>query len=149
VLLIWTPPGADPREFIFRVDELTPDLYEPIEQVGPWDNLDDFVEAVMQSNRRAWRVALWTCLRRDDEPDLGLAAVQPRPGEISMRYEPAEELAMAEMALATPGLPEDRRAFYEAALPELRERAGKAGPGDVPSPPDDAPTAGTSQTSSD
>lgn len=148
MLIVWTPPGREARTLTFRVEDLTPDLYEPLEQVGPWDNLDDFVDAVMSSNRRAWRAALWTCLRRDDDPALELDDVQPKPGELAMRYEPAEELLMAEAALLDPGLPADRRAFYEGVLPGLREAAGKEpAPDGAASATGDAPTDGTSPTS--
>ncbi len=124
--------GADPREFVFRVDELTPDLYEPIEQAGPWDALDEFTRLLRASNLRAWRVALWTCLRRDDDPTLPLDAVQPRPGEVAMRYEPDEELLLAETILLDPDLTPGDRAWWEDKLPALREAAGKA-----PDPADD------------
>ena len=153
MLVIYTAAGEQPRQYVFRVDELTPDLYEPIEQVGPWDALDGFVEALMAGNRRAWRVALWTCLRRDalaaGGEDVDLVDVTPTAGQLVLRYEPAEELLMAEAALADPGLPADRRAFYEGILPGLREAAGKADEGPAASGPDDAPTGGTSPTSSD
>jgi hypothetical protein len=146
--LTWTPPGSDPRDLTFRVEDLTPDLYEPIEQVGPWNSLSDFADAMQSGNRRAWRVALWTCLRRDDDPTLQLDDVQPTPAQLTMRYEPEEELLIAEAILTNPDLAPDRRAFWEEQLPALRAAAGKADPGDEASPPGDAPTAGTSPTSS-
>lgn len=147
--LTWTPPGGDPREFLFRVEDLTPDLYEPIEQAGPWESLTEFERTFRAGNRRAWRVALWTCLRRDDDPAIRLDDVQPKAGDLAAHYEPDEQLLIAEAILADPDLSDGDRAFWQAQMPELRAAAGKADPGGEASPPGDAPTDGTSPTSSD
>lgn len=144
--IIWTPPGGEARDFLFRPEDLTPDLYEPIEAVGPWASFGEFVTAVRAGKLRAWRVALWTCLRRDDDPTIELDAVQPAAGEVQARYEPAEELLMAETILLDPDLTPGEREWWEQQLPALRIAAGKApDPADdaAASPPDDGPGAGT------
>jgi len=139
--LIWTPPSGEPREWIFRTEELLPHEYEPIEECGggAWDNLEDFDLAMRRSMRKAWRVALWICLRRD-RPDLRLAEVVIRADELAMRYEPFEELAIAELALADPDLSEEARDFWARELPTLQAAAGKA---PVPSGGADEQPAGT------
>jgi len=149
--VIWTPRDGDRREFTFRVEELGPTEYEPVEDAGgsSWDNLEDFEKRIRSGSRKAWRVALWVCLRREHS-GLALEDVQPRADEIEMGYEPAEELLIAELILADPALPAEKRSFWEAQMPGLRAAAGKGEPGTGPgpSPTLDAPTDGTSPTSS-
>lgn len=148
MILIYTPKDAEPRELVFRPDDLVPDEYERIELLGYWPALPEFIAACQASQRTAWRVALWICLRRDD-PTLGLDAVQPRPLDLQMRYEPDEELALAQAYLADPDLPDGMRTLLEANLPALLEAAGKApATGPAPSDTSDAPAGGTSSTTS-
>lgn len=146
MILIWTPADAEPRTFTFRPDDMPPAEYEAIEDVGRWASLEEFNDAVRASARSAWRVALWICLRREN-PALALDDVQPKPLEVSMSYEPAEELALAEIGLADPETPDDLRAMFEARRLEL---LGKDRPGTAPepSPTSGEPAAGTSPTTS-
>ncbi len=147
MILVWTPADAEPRTFTFRPDAMPPAEYEAIEDVGRWLSLDDFNDAVRASSRTAWRVALWICLRRDN-PTLTLDDVQPKPLEVSLSYEPEEELALAELGLADPDTPPDLRAMFEARRRELTVHLGKdqPGPDPAPSPTSDEPAAGTSPT---
>lgn len=149
MILIWTPADAEPRTFTFRPDDMPPAEYEAIENHGRWASLDDFNDAVHASSRTAWRVALWICLRRDN-PALTLGDVQPRPLEISMSYEPTEELALAELGVADPDTPPDLREMFEARIHELTVQLGKGQPGTAPapSPTSETPAAGTSLTTS-
>ena len=147
MILLWTPADAEPRTFTFRPDDMPPAEYEAIEDHGRWASLDDFNDAVRASSRTAWRVALWICLRRDN-PALALDDVQPRPLEVSMAYEPTEELALAELGLADPDTPADLRAMFETRRQELTVLLGKGRPGTAPepSPTSDEPAVGTSPT---
>lgn len=131
MIVTFTPAGGSPREFAFTTTELLPEEYEPIEALGRWASLDEFDAAVRASSRTAWRVALWVCLRRD-QPGLELEDVRPRANEIRFRYDPEEELAVAEMQLADPDLPAQFRELIEAALPDLRRAVGND-PGPLPS----------------
>jgi hypothetical protein len=148
MLILWTPKDADPWEFVFRVEELGPEEYEPIEAHGAWESVEAFDEAVRSGSRTAWRVALWICLRRET-PDLDFDDVRPRPYDVVVNYEPAEQLLMAEVMLADPDLPAGTRSQLEASLPDLRETVGKDDPSTGPalSPPVDGPPGGTLATS--
>lgn len=149
MILVWTPADAEPRTFEFRPDSMPPAEYEAIESHGRWASLDEFNDAVRASSRTAWRVALWICLRRDN-PALSLDDVQPRPLEISMAYEPEEELALAELGLADPDTPPELRDAFETRRQELTARLGKdrPGPAPAPSPTSETAAAGTSPTTS-
>lgn len=146
MLLHWTPPTGDPRTFIFRPDDLRPAEYEPIEALGTWPSLAEFTLACQASQRTAWRVALWVCLRRDD-PAVELDAVQPTPLELAMEYEPDENLALAELNLADPDCPPELRALLEASMPDLLAAAGKA-PGPAASRTSAGRAGGTSRSTS-
>ena len=141
MIVTYQPAGSPPQTFPFRPFDFLPEEYEPIEALGLWESLEAFDRAVRRSQRTAWRVALWVCLRRET-PDLTLDQVQPRASEVEMSYDPDEELAIAELQLADPDIPDALRAVLEANLPDLRRAVGKdPGTGDpVPSPPDAAPT---------
>lgn len=142
MIVTYTPAGSPPQTFPFRPFDMGPEEYEPIEALGLWESLEEFDRAVRHSQRTAWRVALWTCMRRED-PDLTLDKVRPRASEVAVRYEPDEELAIAELTLADPDTAPALRAVLEANLPDLRRAVGKdPGTGDpTPSPSDDAATA--------
>lgn len=131
--ILWTPPDGPDREFAFRVEDLGPEDYEPIEEHGAWASVEDFDRAVRASSRTAWRVALWICLRRET-PGLALADVRPKPYELVLAYEPAEQLLLAEAMLTDPDLPADQRAMFEATLPDLRAAVGKGEPSTAPAP---------------
>lgn len=141
MIVTYTPAGSPPQTFPFRPFDMGPEEYEPIEALGLWESLEAFDRSVRQSQRTAWRVALWTCLRRET-PDLTLDQVRPRALEVAVRYEPDEELAIAELTLADPDTPVDLRAILEANLPDLRRAVGKdPATGDpTPSPSADAAT---------
>lgn len=142
MIVTYTPAGSPPQTFPFRPFDMGPEEYEPIEALGLWESLEEFDRAVRHSQRTAWRVALWTCMRRET-PDLTLDQVRPRALEVAVRYEPDEELAIAELTLADPDTAPALRAVLEANLPDLRRAVGKdPGTGDpTPSPSDDAATA--------
>lgn len=133
MLLTWTPADQPAREFVWRSKELLPAEYEAIEDIGRWQSLDEFDAAVLANNRGAFRVALWICLARED-PDLPLQAVQPLPYDLGMRFEPAEELVIAEARLADPTLGDADRATFERIAAERRVELGKAEPPTAPAP---------------
>ena len=117
MIVTYTPAGSPPQTFPFRPFDMGPEEYEPIEALGLWESLEEFDRAVRHSQRTAWRVALWTCMRRET-PDLTLDQVRPRALEVAVRYEPDEELAIAELTLADPDTAPALRAVLEANLPD-------------------------------
>lgn len=131
--LLWTPPDAEPREFRFTPDDLTPAEYEPIEALGTWASLADFEADCRAGKRTAWRVALWICRRRDD-PDLSLADVQPRSGDLALLYDADEALAIAEVMLADPDLDDLMRAQVQDKVVALREQVAAEGKDPSPAP---------------
>lgn len=96
--ITYRPAGGERRSFRFRPAELRSVEAEAIEFVGGqvWDNFDDFGRLFLSGSRRAWRAALWTCLRRTD-PSLAFDDLDVGVYEVLVEWD-EEELARIEAA---------------------------------------------------
>ena len=90
--IIYTPTDGEKREFIFRPGELTNVETEMIEIQGgeAWDTYEDFGRKFMSGSMRAYRAALWICLKRQD-PKIKFLDVSFRVDELDVDLEDDEK----------------------------------------------------------
>ncbi len=84
--ITYSPAGLPPHVIDFDVDDLTSDEADRIEQAGgtQWDTYGGWIDQFNSAGWRAWRVALWVCLRREGRPDLAFEEFKPRPNEVAI-----------------------------------------------------------------
>ena len=116
--LIYAPKGEEQRTYEFDTETLSGPEAELVEDAGglKWETYGEWVGQFFRGGWRATKVALWVCIRRDNEK-LGF-----------------EELANL--------APSDLLVDYTTD----EEDAGKDSEGEDATEPDDSPTASASPT---
>ena len=91
--IIYTPSDGERQEFIFRPGELTNVEAEMIEIQGgeAWDTYEEFGRKFMNGNMRAYRAALWICLKRHQDPKIKFMDVSFRVDQIDVDLEEDEK----------------------------------------------------------
>lgn len=89
--ITYVPIDGEKREFIFRPGELTNLEAELIEIQGGeiWDSYEEFGRLFMNGNMRAYRAALWVCLRRE-QPRLKFNDLSFRVDQLNVELEEDE-----------------------------------------------------------
>lgn len=108
--LIYTPADGDRQEFIFRPMELFSFEAEKIEELGgsAWDTLEQFGDLFVRGNRKAWRAALWTMLRREN-PKLKFVELVVQVRELNVELEDEEMASARELVENDQELSDDDR----------------------------------------
>lgn len=87
--IIHKPVDGERKEYTFRPGELSNFEAEAIEDRTDW-NWEEFAAKFMNGNMRAYRAALWTCLRREN-PRIKYDDVSFRVDEIDVDLEEDEK----------------------------------------------------------
>lgn len=110
--LIWSPPGGEKQDFIFKPwDVMSPDA-EAIELVGgeAWTTYDEFVPLFHKGHRRAMRAALWICRRTAGDDRLRFDDLNLRAGhELKMEQDDEELAALRELVRADLNLDDETK----------------------------------------
>ena len=119
--ITYTPNDGEAREFIFRPGELSNIEAELIEIQGGelWATYEDFGRHFMNGGMRAYRAALWICLRRVN-PKIKFMDVSFRVDEIDVDLEQEERDRIQAAIEGDQDLDDDQR----EAMIDLLEEGG-------------------------
>jgi len=92
VKIIYAPKGGEPQEFVWEPDDFGSREAELIEEAGgvQWKSFGEWANLIDTGGFRAWRVALWVLLMRQN-PTLDLNEVQPSLKEVMFLHSDNEE----------------------------------------------------------
>jgi len=141
VRLIYTPEDGPTQTLLFRAGKVRSTEAEAVEDLGYWSDWDEFVRDFWSDNRRAYRAALWLCLRRTD-PDLAFDDLDYPVDALIVDFEDDERAALlAAIEADTDGDP----AVRSAALARLgKDEPDDSATGSPSQPPGSEPSPSNS-----
>lgn len=122
MIVTFSPPGSDPRTWLFDPDTFPEPDAERVEELTGllWQEAQ---EAIVKGGAKARR-ALVFCFERRDHPSLSWASFGDFPaGAISVEYTKDEMAKLAEQVKTAPGITDSVRAETLDALAGLMETA--------------------------
>lgn len=108
--LTLTQDDGSLQEYDFQPTRLMSPEAEAIEDAGgpAWTTFEQFGRKFMSGSQRAYRVALWVCMKRA-QPGIRLSDVSFRVDQLTVAYSDEETRRIREAIEADPDLDEDQR----------------------------------------
>lgn len=134
--IIYIPEGEKQQDYVFKPLRTPSADAEAIERVGgeDWSNYREFCTQLEQGRLKAARAALWTVLKREQNPRLQFAELVVFPTEIVVAYD-EDEITEARARAKSGEIPEDLAAEI---LSVLGDDEGKDEPSESSEPPTDS-----------